>query len=295
MAVARAKISSGLHPRQGLGLPLGEAMGSRVFERAAFLSGICVLAGIILLLISYSLGPEPAAKADLWPDLLRDLGIILASVGTISAVYELFIRRQLTEDLSQRLVALLDPDTRRLGISALYRSRDEKTLRGQSIDDLIKSTQKELLCAGLGLRSFVPERQALIRSRIKQGARFRFLIFDAESPTLETLDRSLGAGKGDLIAFVRNQTSSITNFRADLAAEGLAEGFEVRVYDAVPTFGLIEIDYGLATHRMIVEINGFRAEGAACPGFALLPNAEGWSGFFRERAGLLWDSAKPLA
>jgi hypothetical protein len=129
---------------------------------------------------------------------------------------------------------------------------------------------------------------------MEQGCRFRFLVFDVDSPAAEVLDRSLGFGNRDLLELIRIQTSYIRDFQIALSCRNLSDRLEVRVMDVVPTFGLIEIDPGLRQHRMLVEVNGYRAEGALCPGFELADRADGWCGFFRDRALELWDNAKPL-
>jgi Domain of unknown function (DUF5919) len=264
-------------------------MRSRAIERALFLSGICVLVGIVCLLLSHVVADRPLMEA-----LLKDVGILLVSLGTISAVYEYLIRQQLLDDLVLRLQDIIDPDSRRLGVRAMYQSRDEKIRRGESIDNLIASTKTELFSVGLGLLAFVPERQALIKRRIQEGCRFRFLIFDATSSAAEALDRTLGAGNGELIDLIRAQTRFISNFHGELRRIGVGEQFEVRTYDTVPTFGMVEINRGLPNHLMVIEVNGFRAEGATCPGIALQEIEGGWSRFFRERAELLWETGTPI-
>lgn len=130
------------------------------------------------------------------PVLLRDIGVVLFSIGLISAAYELLIRQQLLEDLAGAVRAVLEPDNRRLGIVGLYRSRDEKSRGEHGVDDLISATRADMFCVGLGLLAFVPERQARLIERINDGCHFRFLMFDPESDAATVLDRSLGDGSG---------------------------------------------------------------------------------------------------
>lgn len=264
-------------------------MRTRALERATFLSIVCILLGVVALLVSFS-----GQEHHILSILTRDIGVLLMSLGLISALYETLIRRQLLQDLLDEVRIVLDPDTRRLGVEALYRGRDEKGNRGRSIDNLISETRHEMFCLGLGLLAFVPERQALLIERMQQGCRFKFLIFNTESDAAAILDLSLGYGNGNLLDFIRSQARFVLDFQKRLITLGLADRFEARVYDVVPTFGMIELDRGQKTCRLVVELYGYNAEGSVCPGFSLIDADEGWSSFFRERADHIWKNSKPL-
>jgi uncharacterized protein DUF5919 len=263
----------------------------RAVERAIFLTLITLLAGVGFLLGSYA--PSVQTNVNLAP-LFREVGIILVSIGLISGVYELLIRQQMVQDMTGMMKQLLDPDSKRLGIAALYQTRDDKIERGQGLEELIRSTQREMLCLGLGLLAFVPERKSLLRARMEQGCRFRFLLFDAESANASALDVSLGSGDGNLIGFIRTQTKYVREFQKELQEAQLLPQFEVRLYHAVPTFGMVEVDPKTLNNRMVIELYGFKAEGSVCPGASLIETDAGWCAFYRQRAELLWSTAKPL-
>jgi hypothetical protein len=266
---------------------------TRVFHFAVFASIIAFLTGVIFLLVSYQLR-EPLNPPTLLSDVLRDLGIVLCSIGLISSLYEFLIRRQLLEDYNTTLQNILDPDTKKLGVRALFRDRDDKSNRGRSLDALLRATRKEMRCLGLGCYQFLPEKRDLLLAKIREGCSFAFLIFNPQSRHATALDESLGYGSGTLINFLEAQQRYFIEFMRTLVAEGLIGKFEVRLYDAVPTFGSLSIDSGTPTGYLIVELYGTRVEGSVCPGMELLPGESDWYSFYDRQIAQLWNTSPRL-
>lgn len=269
------------------------ANAARVLQQAVFISIIVFLIGVILLLISYQM--RQPSEATFLSEILRDLGIILCSIGFISLLYEMLIRRQLLADYNNALQDILDPDTRKLGIRALFRDRDDKTLRGRSLDALLRSTRKEMLCLGLGFYQLIPEKRDLLLTKIREGCSFRFLIFDPTSKNAAALDESLGYGNGSLIKFLGAQQAYFIEFMKVLADEGLDGRFQVRTYEAVPTFGALAVDSGVPEGYLIVELYGAHVEGSVCPGIELVPRESAWYAFYDRQIAELWKVGQPLA
>jgi hypothetical protein len=265
----------------------------RALRDAVFLSIIVLLLGIIAL--SWSHFGDTATPRSLLNEMARDLGIVLCSIGLISMLYELLIRRLLIADYNNALRELIDPDTRKLGVSALFRDREDKTMRGRSIDALLRSTRKEMICIGLGFYQFLPEKRDLLLAKLKEGCSFRFLIFDTESKNAAALDQSLGDGDGSLLTFLRAQRGYFDDFLSRLTSYGIAESsFQVRLYDSVPTFGALQLDSTLPGGRMIVEFYGHRAEGAVCPGVEITEGSS-WYTFYDRQMTALWGDGKALS
>lgn len=269
------------------------ANAARVLQQAVFISIIVFLIGVILLLISYQM--RQPSEATFLSEILRDLGIILCSIGFISLLYEMLIRRQLLADYNNALQDILDPDTRKLGVRALFRDRDDKTLRGRSLDALLRSTRKEMLCLGLGFYQLIPEKRDLLLTKIREGCSFRFLIFDPTSKNAAALDESLGYGNGSLIKFLGAQQAYFIEFMKVLADEGLDGRFQVRTYEAVPTFGALAVDSGVPEGYLIVELYGAHVEGSVCPGIELVPRESAWYAFYDRQIAELWKVGQPLA
>jgi hypothetical protein len=266
---------------------------THVLHFAVFVSIIAFLAGVIFLLISYQFR-EPSGPPTLLSEVLRDLGIVLCSIGLISSLYEFLIRRQLLDDYNTALQTILDPDTKKLGVRALFRDRDDKSNRGRSLDALLRATRHEMLCYGLGCYQFLPEKQNLLLAKIKDGCCFEFLIFNPESRHATALDESLGYGNGTLINFLHAQQRFFIEFMKTLDAEGLKGKFAVRVYDAVPTFGGLAVDRSMPTGSLIVELYGTHVEGSVCPGMELLPGNSDWYAFYDRQIVQLWETSPPL-
>lgn len=262
----------------------------RVLHFAVFVSIIVFLTGVIFLLLSYH-AREPSQPPTLLSEVLRDVGIVLCSIGAISSLYELLIRRQLLEDYNAALQDILDPDTKKLGVKALFRDRDDKSNRGRSLDALLRATHEEMLCFGLGCYQFLPEKRELLLAKIREGCSFEFLIFNPKSKHAAALDESLGNGSGTLISFLQAQQSYFAEFLRVLDKEKLEGKFEVRVYDAVPTFGGLAIDCGRSTGSLIIELYGTGVEGSVCPGMELLPRDSDWYAFYSRQIKQLWRNS----
>ena len=265
----------------------------RVLPYAVFVSIIVFLLGLIFLLVSHQVRPE-VGPSNLASDILRDLGIVLCSIGLISVLYELLIRGQLIADYNNALQEILDPDTKKLGVRALFRDRDDKTARGRSLDAMLRLTRKEMFCLGLGFYQFLPEKRDLVLAKIREGCSFKFLIFNARSRNAKALDESLGNGNGSLIRFLEAQQAYFVEFIQLLADEGLGDRFEVRTYDPVPTFGALAVDPSAPDGFLIVELYGFGVEGAVCPGMELIPKGSHWHSFYERQLKELWRGAQPL-
>lgn len=262
----------------------------RVLHSAVFASIIVFLAGVIFLLVSYQVR-EPAHGPTLLSEVLRDLGIVLCSIGAISSLYELLIRRQLLEDYNAALQDILDPDTKKRGVKALFRDRDDKSNRGRSLDALLRATREEMLCFGLGCYQFLPEKRELLMAKLREGCSFEFLIFNPMSKHAVALDESLGNGSGTLISFLQAQQSYFAEFLRVVDKEKPEGKFEVRVYDAVPTFGGLAIDCGRSTGSLIIELYGTGVEGSVCPGMELLPRDSDWYAFYNHQIKQLWHNS----
>jgi uncharacterized protein DUF5919 len=269
------------------------ARTARVLPYAAFVSVIVFLLGVILLLMSYQVRPQVGSPT-LPSEILRDLGIVLCSIGLISLLYELLIRGQLIADYNNSLQEILDPDTKKLGVRALFRDRDDKTTRGRSLDAMLRATRKEMFCLGLGFYQFLPEKRDLLLAKIREGCSFKFLIFDAKSRNAKALDESLGYGNGSLIRFLEAQQAYFADFMKLLADEGLGDRFELRTYDPVPTFGALAVDPSAPDGFLIVELYGCGVEGAVCPGMELVPKGSYWHAFYDRQLNELWRGAQPL-
>jgi hypothetical protein len=265
----------------------------RVLRDAIFLSIIVFLVGFIFLLWSHDSGT--ASTRPLMYEVARDFGIVLCSIGLISILYELLIRRLLIADYNNALRELIDPDTKKLGVSALFRDREDKTMRARSIDALLRAMRKEMICIGLGFYQFLPEKRDLLLAKLKEGCSFRFLIFDTESKNAAALDESLGDGDGSLLTFLRAQRSYFDDFIGRLPSYGIAESnFQVRLYDSVPTFGALQLDPAQPGGRMIIEFYGHRVEGAVCPG-AEVTEGSSWYTFYDRQMAALWGDGKVLS
>lgn len=61
--------------------------------------------------------------------LFREFGVAFCSIGLISLLYEMLIRKQLIDDYGNKLTEIVNPDTRKFGVISLFENRDDKTRR----------------------------------------------------------------------------------------------------------------------------------------------------------------------
>ena len=264
-----------------------------VIRDAKFVSIIIFLLGFILLLISYL---HSTTYVEFWHELLKDFGSVLCSIGVISLVYELLIRRQLIDDYHDELRSILNPDAKFLGISAIFANRTEKMRRGYLIESLIRSAKTEMVCIGLSLYQFVEHGDLIKRKVLEDGCSFHFCIFDSESDTINALDRSLGRGVGSLPPYMARPTVRFTQLLAEIRASDVGEDkFSIRTYDFIPTFGIISIDRDYLDAKIIVELNGYDVEGSVCPGFELVRTPDGWFRFFYDQVNKFLSSGRLLS
>ena len=196
---------------------------ARVLRSAVPVSLLVLALGVIMLLVDHIILLErPESERGVLVQMLREFGLILCSIGLISVLYELLIRKQLMEDYNQILTGILNPDASRLGVKALFLDRDDRANRGRALDSLLRSTKEEMFCMGLGFYQFLPDRRLELISRVREGCRFRFLIFDVNSPTAQTLDSSLGYGNGTLLAFLKAQRQIASRFGLTRQSQCLA-------------------------------------------------------------------------
>jgi hypothetical protein len=263
-----------------------QVKATQLIQNALFVSIITFLLGVIFLLLSYI--NREANPPTLLSDILRDLGIVLCSIGLISLLYEMLIRRQLLTDYNNVLQQLLDPDTKKLGIQALFRDREDKTSRGRSLDALLRNARKEIFCIGLGFYQFLPEKRDLILARIREGCSFRFLMFNPNSEHAAALDESLGYGTDSLINFLRAQQNYFIEFAKSLNEQQLGGRLQVKTYDLVPTFGAIAVDPNESGGCLIVEFYGAAVEGSVCPGVEIIGKSGAWHDFYNRQMEELW-------
>jgi hypothetical protein len=247
------------------------------------LSALLGALGMIIIAIAQWTIPEHS-----WiKDFTTEIGIAAASGGIVGFIYEHLIRRDLLEQVRHQLQDIVDADSRRLGITAIYDSRTDKqrrvTLRG-----LIQSAERELVFLGIGLGPIINEHGDDLDRIMARGCRVKFLIFDLHAGPAAVLEASLG--KGDLIDNLRGSFGSALAMDRKCKTPGC---FELRLFDVVPTFGAIAIDRTEANGRIYVELNCFRSPGDQCPGFELAKLPSGLFHNYNRQITDLWQAARP--
>jgi hypothetical protein len=256
--------------------------------------------GTITASVEYNCVHAPVYLGEM---VLREFGIVICSIGLISLLYELIIRTQLIEDYSEKLTEVINPDTRKFGITNLYEDRNDKTLRHKSPGDLINSAHRKILCFGLINHSILAQRN-LILEKLNQGCSFQFLLFDPQhEDALEILDDSLSQGPNSLKNLIEVRGRELTGIIKYFRSNGISkEKLEIRTYAIVPTFGAIQVD----DERLLIELHGYNKSGLECPGLEIIKKGSQWKGqmieesdsklyqFYDRQIADIWNSATAL-
>lgn len=246
------------------------------------LSSLLGLAGLITIGVAQRALPDQA-----WlRGFMIEIGSAAASGGIVGFVYEHLIRRDLLDQVRRELAEIVDPDSRRLGIGAIYDSRTDKTRR-VALRSLIQGAGKELMFVGVGLGPVMSEHSDDLDQAMARGCAVRFLLFDLCDGPAAVLEASLG--KGDLIQNLTGSFASAMLFEQDHRP---GRSFELRLFGVVPTFGAIAVDRSEGDGRIYVELNCFGSSGDQCPGFALDKRPGGLFHTYDRQISALWMSAR---
>jgi hypothetical protein len=256
------------------------------------------MALIILLFLAVGLGLLSTGLIEAIPELVRkiatELGVTVTAAAVVSFVYENMLRSYMLEDCKAILAGIVNADAGRLGIRAIFASRQEKMGRGgYLLGDLIVQAETELLIFGLALYDVIHEQQETLEKILRQDRSVvKLLLFNASAESALVLEASLGNGR--LVATVQNASLAINDLRRRLLRDNPKLKLEVRCYSVVPAFGALLIDRSVPSGRMIVELFGFNAPGAACPGLDLQRVPGGLWDFYARQIDFFWNQAVPL-
>jgi uncharacterized protein DUF5919 len=261
----------------------------RFLGMAIGISVIVIMFGIALVAISEIIRENYGSGWGLVAEnLTREFGVVFVSIGLISLLYEVFIRRRLIDDYNDVIREIVDPDTTKLGIEYIFKDRDDKTAKQRSIRELIDFTKKEMMCFVLGGESFLTWHIKL-RQKMQEGCSFRFLIFNPGSPYKDALEQSLGPT--NVANSLQAKIGRWLKFLRDLKSEfpHLADKIQIRTYDVIPTFGAILIDNDI----MVIELFGHQESGLGCPGLEVVSSVrprgiEGNGGLNKEKSSELY-------
>ena len=262
-------------------------------ERTPAASTIITYAvSVVVLAIGVALLVSVHERDRFWDDVGRDFGITLCSIGILSIVYEAFIRKQLIADVERALPAIVNPDASRLGITSIFGTRSERRM---PLAELLRSAQRDVLLYGLALYNFAFENRDIVRELVvMKHCKVRVLLFDVESPYGAAMEASLGT-LGALLAVTNQTTEAFRKLQDEMRQQGIGpELFEVRVYQTVPTFGMIALDAGERYGRIFVEWNGVDVEGQQCPGLELRHSTSAPFLFFTKQVETVWAKGVTL-
>lgn len=169
------------------------------------------------------------------PLQFRDLGISLLSAGIITAIAELYLRKDFMREFreAQYRYAFVD-QLEKLGIKNVYESRRKDDIIFGTIARIAKNNPrdlKKLQILGMSLDPFVHIVGSYMNDLLRNGCEFQFLLLDANSEIAkkrETKHETTG-----LLERIRSFDSWIKEY---LGTNEYGGKIEVRKHSVIPTF-----------------------------------------------------------
>ncbi len=249
---------------------------------------------------------------------LRDIGLLLATTGTISFVYELVLRRETIDEVMERIENILVPMTSWLqndlsqnittqvnevinplasfGVRNFYVNRDQLP----RIPEQLRRSRSEIFAVGLSLGSLVLDHHQLLVEKALAGCKIKLLMMNPnangdlnplvgrmsdniDTPQYETELRTRLERTKDWIARFRDRNPTFK------------DRIEVRLYDCVPTLALLMLDADTDVGKITVEMLPYGRAAIDRPSFDL--EFKGETSLYRRLHSyysVLWQKSKHL-
>jgi hypothetical protein len=245
---------------------------------------------------------------------LRDIGLLLATTGTISFLYELILRREIVDEIMERtesqtlwlrthlsseivaqVATIVNPLTA-YGVKNFHVNRDQLP----KIPEQLGPARDEIFAVGLSLGSLVLDHRQLLEEKATCGCRVRLLMMNPRAngtpnPIIEKMAVNIDSPKYDTELNSRLETTKEWILRLRRAHPEIAAKIEARVYDYVPTLAILMVDAASEYGKVTVELYPFGRGAIDRPSIEF--EFKGDSSLYRRIYTYylrLWDNSKPL-
>lgn len=233
---------------------------------------IVILAFLGLTLIVSSILIKPIGINDFLKEFLKELGIVILAVFTVSLIYELIIAKRYFSNFLQLLRHQIEQGEsngalcENIGIKEIFKTRDnfesvyplDKTLSGVTTDSKIQIIAVSMF--------FIMNKSDLLKDAISKGGNFEFAIYDPKSSNKnyeEIQDLQISDIQSTINVFKKEIVDWITKTpplgKVELRYHNFTLFDSFSTFDILPNkFGIWDSSFGRSTTRkrtFIIDLN----------------------------------------
>lgn len=259
-------------------------------ERIIFVSAVIFIIGV-LFYVGASFFPHT-----IWLAPLKEFSTILSFVGIVSLLYELFLREFTFQEYKSALEEVINPDAVRLGIKAIFKNRGELS-RALPPEKIFRDAREEIYFGGSTLLSVSTAFRELLKEKILQGIKVRFLLLDPES---EIVNLIIQQQKTNQVTF-RNEIQTAIGLLKKLKKEIEEEtGFpdkgsvDIHMSKMLPTHSFVAIDSHTPGGKIQADLFPYLGENLSRPSFYLHNKEDGLYQNILHMNEDIWGKSQPL-
>jgi hypothetical protein len=222
-----------------------------------------------------------------WHNTLLDIGANTIVVGILFFLGRILLvdPQQEVDERLEKIELHLNKDSK-----AMFLTRAEMNLR-EPMDAFIRQSSDLFLC-GISLIATVQGYRGLLREKVKQGARLRFLVLDPESPDVVGISDMWHRPQDHLANDIRGTLADLAVLRG-IAESAKTGSVAVRLLTSQPTFSFALRNVGKPDSVLRAELRGGGMEVMTRPGWELRPLDSPWYERLVGACERLWNSSKP--
>jgi hypothetical protein len=231
-----------------------------------------ILFGVIALTI-----PLYMTIGDSLTQSFRAVGNILISTGLLSSFFHLFLRRAMLKQVREELLQIVDADSKRIGVEAIYLNRADLERR-LPIDTFLLSAKKDILIVAIGATRIASHYQRVLVTLLNRGVKIRVLIqatlvANGDSEIYSPILNQFASDSGKDADAFRTEIDTPVNYLENLELhlhKPASKRFRILRYSWIPTCSIIVIDGRSKTGTALIELYPYGCEPSLRPSLKVI-------------------------
>lgn len=231
-----------------------------------------------------------------WLAPLKEFATILAFVGIVSLLYELFLREFTFEEYKMALEEVINPDAVRLGIKSIFKDRGELS-RAISAEYLFRDAREEIYFGGSTLLSVSTAFREILKEKALQGINIRLLLLDPSSDIVSLIIKQQATNQVSFRNEIQTAIILLKKLKQEIEAEtGFPERGSIIIHTTgrIPTHSFVAIDSHLPGGMIQADLHPYLGENLSRPSFYLLNKEDGLFQHIRRINEGNWKNSQPL-
>lgn len=259
-------------------------------ERIIFVSLVIFVLGTAIF-VGSSFFPHTV-----WIAPLKEFAIILAFVGIVSLLYELFLREFTFQEYKEALEEVINPDAVRLGIKFIFKDRGELS-RALPAEHLFRDAREEIYFGGSTLLSVSTAFRELLKEKALEGVNIRLLLLDPSSEIVKLIIKQQATKQISFQNEIQTAIILLKKLKQEIEAE---TGFknkgsiDIHMTERIPTYSFVAVDSHLPGGKIQADLHPYLGENLSRPSFYLLNKEEGLFQHIRRMNEVNWTKSQPL-